>query len=305
MEKLTIKGFMNEMSYKLNMEELEALVIDYQDVIIDYIINNQYVFKNKKEVFEVCELIRSDKYFRTLSMLIESGDERIQSDMAYILYTATNYNCVDEQMKGEALRLGYMLREMEFGNDIVNDQATNTCILISMVKSPQWFETTPHIRSKSVENILRTMPELLYNAYHENYDAKQIPTKVILTILSKAIVGLRGEEIITAFCKYEFPNDIDKELRPFALRIRAFIYELCGLMKEENVMEALKIASISLMKFNSRTNSNDSFTGKYLDFNVLDSIVNQVKDKTPANMLQTYKVIKRFIKENEKFEHLF
>ena len=38
MEKLTIKGFINEMSYKLNMEELEALVIDYQDVIIDYII---------------------------------------------------------------------------------------------------------------------------------------------------------------------------------------------------------------------------------------------------------------------------
>lgn len=307
MEK-TIRGFINEMSYKLNMEELETVVVEYQDVIIDYIVNHQYVAKYKKEMFELCEVIRSDKYFKTISVMIHAEDERIQSDMAYVLYTATNYNCVDENLKAEALQLGYKLREMEFGNNIVSDQATNTCILVAKVKAVQWFETTPHIRSKSVENILKSMPELLYSAYHERFNATQIPTKVMLVILTKAIPDLKPEEIVTAFCKTEFPKDLSPEVRQFALRIRAFIYELCGRMSEEELLVALKIASISMTRFNERTNLNEGFVNKYLDYRLLVNIYEDCKRnkaKFPSDMLKALQVIAKFIKKNVKFKPLF
>ena len=62
---LSIKGFVNEMSYKLTMQELEALVVDYQDVILDFIVTNQYNYKMKSEFNEVCELIRGDRFFKT------------------------------------------------------------------------------------------------------------------------------------------------------------------------------------------------------------------------------------------------
>ena len=42
-----INNFMNEMSYNLSLQELEEVIVDYQDVIIEFIINNQY---NKKDV---------------------------------------------------------------------------------------------------------------------------------------------------------------------------------------------------------------------------------------------------------------
>lgn len=307
MEK-TIKGFINEMSYKLNMEELERVIVDYQDTIIDYIVNHQYVAKYKREMFELCEVIRSDKYFKTIAVMIEAEDERIQSDMAYVLFTATNYNCVDEDLKAQALHLGFKLREMEFGHDIVKDQATNTCILISKVKAIQWFETTPHIRSKSVENIIKSLPTMLYSAYHEKYKATEIPTKVILAILLKAIPELKPEEIVTAFCKTEFPKDLNPEVRQFALRIRAFIYELCGKMSEEELLNALRIASVSMTKFNERTNLNEGFVNKYLDYRLLVNIYEDCKKnkaKFPTDMLKALQVIAKFIKKNVKFKPLF
>lgn len=307
MEK-TIKGFINEMSYKLNMEEIETIIIDYQDTIIDFIVNHQYVAKYKREMFELCEVIRSDKFFKTISVMIQAEDERIQSDMAYVLFTATNYNCVDEEMKAKALQLGYQLREMEFGHDMVKDQATNTCILISKVKAVQWFETTPHIRSKSVENIVKSLPTMLYSAYHERYKATEIPTKVILAILTKAVPELRPEEIVTAFCKTEFPKDLNTEVRQFALRVRAFIYELCGRMSEEELLNALRIASVSMTKFNERTNLNESFVNKYLDYRLLVNIYEDCKKnkaKFPTDMLKALQVIAKFIKKNVKFKPLF
>lgn len=307
MEK-TIKGFMNEMSYKLNMEELETIIVDYQDTIIDFVVNHQYVAKYKREMFELCEVIRSDKYFKTISAMIQAEDDRLQSDMAYVLYTATNYNCVDDQMKAHALQLGYLLRELEFGQNIVSDAATNTCILISKVKAVQWFETTPHIRSKSVENILKSLPDLLYNAYHDRFEARNISTKVILAILTKSIPDLRAEEIVTAFCKTEFPTDLKPEIRQFALRIRAFIYELCGRMSEEELLNALKIASISMTKFNERTKLNENFTNKYLDYRLLVRIYEDCKRNKkifPINMKKALEIIEKFIKRNVKFKPLF
>jgi hypothetical protein len=84
MRELNIKGFVNEMSYDLTMQELEAAVIDYQEVIIDYFVNNMYNYKAKKEFNEVCEIIRGKRFMNTISYLINSGDSRINFNMAFV-----------------------------------------------------------------------------------------------------------------------------------------------------------------------------------------------------------------------------
>ena len=78
MMNLNIQGFVNEMSYDLTMQELEDIVIKYQPVILDFVVNNQYNYKMKREFNEVCEIIRSKKFFKTISLLIQSGRVAIE-----------------------------------------------------------------------------------------------------------------------------------------------------------------------------------------------------------------------------------
>ena len=305
MKKLTIQGLVNELSYDLNMEELEKLVLDYQDTVIDFITSNQYSQKNKREFREVCDELRSDKYFRTVALLINADDERIVPDMAYVLYTICNFSYVDDDMKAEALGLGYKLRERELGK-VVSDVATNTCIILSSVKGIRGYETTPFIRTKCIENILLTLPEVLYNAYDEKYDPSQLSVKLIFAILSKAVPDVRPEEIITAFCKTEFPTNISDRIKSYALRLRAFLYEICGRVSEDLITKALLNASRSLSRFNEKHDQNESFANKYLNFKMLEVLANNSNGKeAPESMKKAYRVINTFRQTNRKFMDLF
>ena len=307
MNNLTIKGFINEMSYKNSLEELDNIIIDYQDVLIDYFVNNQYNFKVRKEFNEVCEIIRSNSYFDTFAALVYGEDSRIKPDMAYVIYSATNFMNVEQELKGKALELGYILRQLELGT-VVNDVATNTCILIASVKAIRDYETTPFIRTKSVENILYTLPEILYNAYGEKYKAREIPTSAIFVILSKAVLDLKPEEIITAFCKTEFPDNLDKEVKEFALRLRSFLYDLCGRVGNKKLEDALFIACKSMTKFNDRNGTNETLINKYLNYRLLEAIVNSgLKGdiKVPLSMKTAFVTMKRFKETNPRFEQLF
>lgn len=305
MKRLTIQGLVNELSYELNMEELEKLVLEYQDTVIDFIINNQYNQRNKREFREVCDELRSDKYFRTLALLINADDERIVPDMAYVLYTICNFSYVDDDMKAEALGLGYKLREQELGK-VVSDVATNTCIILSSVKGIRGYETTPFIRTKCIENILLTLPEVLYNAYDEKYDPSQLSVKLIFAILSKAVPDVRPEEIITAFCKTEFPTNVSDRIKSYALRLRAFLYEICGRVSEDLITKALLNASRSISRFNEKHDQNESFANKYLNFKMLEVLANNSNGKeAPESMKKAYRVINTFRQTNRKFMNLF
>ena len=305
MKRLTIQGLVNELSYDLNMEELEKLVLDYQDTVIDFITSNQYSQRNKREFREVCDELRSDKYFRTVALLINADDERIVPDMAYVLYTICNFSYVDDDMKAEALGLGYKLRERELGK-VVSDVATNTCIILSSVKGIRGYETTPFIRTKCIENILLTLPEVLYNAYDEKYDPSQLSVKLIFAILSKAVPDVRPEEIITAFCKTEFPTNVSDRIKSYALRLRAFLYEICGRVSEDLITKALLNASRSIARFNERHDQNESFANKYLNFKMLEVLANNSNGKeAPESMKKAYRAINTFRQTNRKFMDLF
>lgn len=303
---LTVEGLMNEMSYDLKMEELENVIVDYQDVVIEFFVNNAYNYKKRKELYAISDLIRSDKYFKTLALMINGEDLRINPDMSYVLHIATNFKSVDDETKGEALQLGYMLRERELGM-ITENEKLNICILIASTKVFRSYQSTPFIRTKFIENILSTLPSVLYNAFGED-NAKKLSVKVIYKILTEAVIDLRPEEVTAAFCKSQFPNDVTEGIREYALRLRAFFYEVCGALSDEVLTKMLLTASNALIKFNERHNTNETFTDKYLNYGLIEAIVKRNPEGKGAmldSIRRTYKAIKMFKNKNEKYDQLF
>ena len=309
MEKLNVQGFINEMSYNTNLEETENLFFKYQTTIIDYVVTNAYNFKERKTFYELCDVIRSKKFMDLMQLIVFSDEDRIKPDMAYVLHVATNFNFVDDELKGQALRLGYELREDELG-EMVKHVATNTSIIIASTKAPRDYELTPHIRTKCVENIIRALPDILYNAYHEEFKATEISKKVIFTIISKAVLDVTPSEIVTAFCKVEFPKDVENGVKAFALRLRAFFYEIAGSLGDTLLTKILVGACESIRRFNERFKVNESFTNKYLNYILLEHVCKtlekeKVKTTQADNMKKTYKAFKRFKDNNKKYEDLF
>ena len=304
MNNLTIKGFINEMSYNLTMQELEALVIDYQDVLIDYFVNNRYSYKNKVEFNEVCELVRSDKYMKTISALINDDNPYMKTDMTYVLYSAT-YKIDDEELKNEAFRLGYRLRELDPEFKSTGHKETDIVILMAMTKTVKNYITTPFFRSKEVENILENLPEILYYAYHKTIQATSISENVLSTILSRAVIDLQAEEIIAACCKVDFSEDMDERFKPYASRIRAFLYKIIGCVSEEKLAKALSSGCNSIDKFNKRCNRNETLMNKYLNYKLLEAVVYSKDVKVPELMKQAYTRMTEFKVKNQEFSYLF
>lgn len=305
-KELNIRGFMNEMSYDLSMQELEALVVDYQNVILDYFVTNQYNFKVKREFKEVCELIRSDKFFKTISALIQTGDSRIDFDMAYVLYTATHFSFVEKELKDEAVELGYKLRNEQLEGQLTDDDELNIAIVISSIKTFRNYNSTPFIRSKMVENIVESLPEILFNVCGKlkGLEPKQITDKMISEILFKSIIDLEVRDILMALGKAKFPNDIDPKYKPFAIRIQSFLYKIISTLSQQSFDEAMVVICKSIKRFNERTGMNETFMDKYLNYRLLVGFVKS-GHKIPAPMFTSCAMLAEFINKHKEFAQLF
>ena len=304
MKELTIRGFINEMSYDLTMQELEALVIDYQDVLINYFVNNMYNYKARREFNEVCELVRSERFMRTISGLINSDDSRINFDMAFVLYTATHH-IEDKELANEAYMLGYQLREIELGMNITGHKETDIVILMSSVKTVRGYEVTPFFRSKEVENILENLPEILFKAYNGKYSISAISENVLGAILTQAIPDLQPEEFVTACCKAGIDKNIDEKHKPYATRIQSFLYKTCGVLSEEKFEKALHAACNSIVRFNERTGRKETLIDKYLNYKLLEAVVNNKDVNAPDIMKLAYVKMNKFKNNNPNYKHLF
>lgn len=301
---LTIKGFVNEMSYDLTMQELETIVLDYQETLIDFFVNNQYNYKMKREFNEVCEIIRGDRFFRTISALINSEDSRVVFDMAYVLYTAT-HRIEDKELANEAYMLGYKLREIELGEKITGQKETDIAIRLESVKTVRSYEVTAFFRTKEVENVLENLPEVLYKAYDGKYTISAVNERIMSIILTKVIPDLQLEEFISACCKTDIPKDIDEKFRPYVSRIQSFAYKVCGMLDQEKFNKALSAACNSIDKFNNRTGRNETLMDRYLNYRLLESVVNSKDVKVPELMKIAYLKLKDFKDNNQKYKHLF
>ena len=301
-----INNFMNEMSYNLSLQELEEVIVDYQDVIIEFIINNQYNKKYSKEFKEVCSEIRSDKFFSVLSRMIREDDERIKSDMAYVLYTATHFSFVEKEIKDEAVELGYKLRNEQLEGQLTDDDELNIAIVICSIKAFRNYNSTPFIRSKMVENIVESLPEILFNVCGKlkGLEPKQITDKMISEILFKSIIDLEVRDILMALGKAKFPNDIDPKYKPFAIRIQSFLYKIISTLSQQSFDEAMVVICKSIKRFNERTGMNETFMDKYLNYRLLVGFVKS-GHKIPASMFTSCAMLAEFINKHKEFAQLF
>lgn len=301
---LTIKGFVNEMSYDLTMQELETVVLDYQETLIDFFVNNQYNYKMKREFNEVCEIIRGDRFFKTISALINSEDSRVIPDMAYVLYTATHH-IEDKGLITEAIMLGHDLRILELGDVITGNKETDMIILFQSVKTVRSYEVTAFFRTKEVENILENLAEMMHKVYNGKYTVSAINENVISTILFKTVPDLQLEEFVSACCKTDLPKDMDERFKPYATRIQSFAYKVCGMLDQQKFDKALSAACNSIDRFNNRTGSNETLMGRYLNYRLLKAVVSSKDVEVPELMKVAYSKLKDFKDRNQKYKHLF
>ena len=183
--------------------------------------------------------------------------------------------------------------------------AGTIAILIASVKAVRSYNVTPFFRTKEVENILENLPEVLYNAYNEKYNAKQINENVISAIITQAVLDVKAEEIITAFCKTDIDKNIKPEYKPYVTRLQAFIYKVCASVPEQLFMNALGKACNSINKYNERTNSNNTFMDKYLNYKLLEKLVQSKDVKLPQGMKTAYSRLTKFKNNNKKFDYIF
>ena len=307
MRNLNVQGFINEMSYKLTMQELEEKIVEYQDVIIDYMVSDQYNFKVRREFLEVCEVLRQDKCLNTIAGLAMSEDDRINPDMAYVLYTITNFNNVDESVKELANQAAYQLREDQF-RKVVDDVETNTLILIGKCRVLTGYQSTSFRRVKYLQNILKDLPDMLYNAYGKRFHANKLTKNTIYGLIKTIIDDVELSDIVLAFGKTNFPDNLRPEVEPYAIRLRTFIFDLCGAMESTMFRECLNKICGSIDRFNRRHNVNETLFEKYLSFQLLEAfVVDSIKKnfKISEASSRAYQTMNMFRLNNQQYEYLF
>lgn len=308
MNNLNINNFMNEMSYDLTMEELERIVVDYQEVIIRFVSDSQYNYKMKDDFNNVCSIIRSDKYFDTLAALINSEDKRIMFDMAYILYTATHFpnDDIDDDLKFRAIQLAMKLRTIEMDDELTDNDNVNTAIILSSIKALRDYSVQPFVRAKEVENILETMPEILYHAFNEKYMANNIYDNLLEYIIRKAVKEVKPEEILTALCKLDFDRDkMDKKYVPYASRIQMYAFKLAGKLEKDKFNKAIDVACKSISRFNNRTGMKVTLGDKYLNFALMKAIVQSQDTRVPDEVKTAYFRLLAYKEGHKMYEELF
>lgn len=309
MRKLTIENFLNEMSYDLRMEELSNTVLKYQEVVVEYFVTSRYSYKERKRLHEVCEIIRSDRYLTSLDSLISNDECKLLSDLAFVLISSVNFPFVDKEVKGRGMALAYQLREPEF--EFITSKPLREIVTTLSVWTIKGYEVDSFFRVKSMENIISKLPAVLMNALGKNCDVKSLTNNLLYNIIMLITPDVKPLEVVTAFMKTDYPYENNDPRNPFATRLRAFAFELCGMLNREEIETALEKTCISMMNFNKRHPYNQvKFDGnKYMDFDLLKQLSGKNGIKETSNkaklILKTADIVARFRLNHEEFASLF
>lgn len=307
MRNLTIENFLNEMSYDLRMEELENVVRKYQEVVLRYVLGYQYIFKEKKRMHEVFEVLRSEKYLATLEKMVEDTDGVLEEDLAYIVVTAADFAFVDREIKARAMTIAYKLRESNFvGIKSIELRQLLTTLSVWTVRS---FETNAYFKSKALAKIIEKFPRVAHNAFGGKH--VKIDNSAMLKVFGSLVPGVVIEDIVSAFLYSDYKYTGDTVEAKYAIKLRSFFYTLCGVIDQNKFVDALgKVCGIMATN-NVRHAEVQTFQGRYLDYNLFCKLAKDFKesgkelDNASKAMITAHDTLTRFIMNNKEYESLF
>ena len=278
-------------------EDLKAVVLGTADKVSAKM-DQLRVADAMTEIFALFK--RCNKYIDETMPWALAKDEAKKDRLATVLY-----NLVESISIGTALLESFM---PETAQKIV-DQLNTTLRSLDDTKT---FGLYPS-GNKVVEK-----PEILFarldvNEVLEKVAAKKAAEEAANHVPTVEIEPYATEDIdFDTFCKSDFPKreELSSEEYEFALRVRAFMYEIMGVLDKASLFNILTNTCESINRFNEKHGTNETFSGKYLNYKLLEVACEEllIKDKEKARqtrIVNTYEKIKAFIKENKKYNNLF
>lgn len=267
---LTIRNFLNEMSYDLRLGEIEEVILKYQDVIIKYFVKSRFVYKEKRRFEELCGVLRSEKIIRTMETLIEK--EPVNTDLAHCLMVAVSELPSDDERKNDVWKIAYLLEHANFEDEIKDKKVLSIAAYLG-AWCIRGYELDSMYRVKSAQMVIKYLPGCLLGEYG-SINPKRFTKNFFYKLFSVLIPDITIVELIEAFSKSGF--DYSKKERPYAIRMRGFMFELINATRYEDAEKAIIRACDSIVRRNNknRFNTQLSLEDMYLDYNVIRVLVN-------------------------------
>lgn len=302
MKKLTVRNFLNEMSYDLRLSEIERCLLKYQDIIVEYFSNNMFKYKERRTIHELMDILSSSEVIKALNQLVYEED--MNTDLAYCLLTST-YNA-DEDLKYEAMKIAYMLQYAHFSEEIKDEKVLE---MISYLGgwAIKGYETSSFSRIKSVSMILEAMPSTFAGAFGKT-NSKKLQPQFICGLFKKMIPDLTISELLTGFAKtkMKFNSEIEKE---YAMRLQVFMCEIISCMNDKKVQEAIERGLDDILRYNKNNYESIKLKDMYVNYDFIEKLATgKATAKSRSNVAKGVKelyFVLRKLKNSDKYYSLF
>lgn len=302
MKKLTVRNFLNEMSYDLRLSEIERCLLKYQDIIVEYFSNNMFKYKERGTIHELMDILSSSKVIKALNQLVYEED--MNTDLAYCLLTST-YNA-DEDLKYEAMKIAYMLQYAHFSEEIKDEKVLE---MISYLGgwAIKGYQTSSFSRVKSVSMILEAMPSTFAGAFGKT-NSKKLQPQFICGLFKKMIPDLTISELLTGFAKtkMKFNSEIEKE---YAMRLQVFMCEIISCMNDKKVQEAIERGLDDILRYNKNNYESIKLKDMYINYDFIEKLATgKTTAKSRSNVAKGVKelyFVLRKLKNSDKYYSLF
>lgn len=299
--KLTIKNFLNEMTYDLNMSEMEKAVEKYQFVLINYVKDYRFKFSKRSEFEEVMSYVADDRFLEaTERVAMTSG---LECDFSHVLIVATIEKDVVQDKKQLAIDIGFRLRTTEFANQIKNDELLKIVSYISLWTF-RGVKTSPFYKIKEVNGITEMLPTILYNS--PRIGKMDISKEFLRWLYETAIPGLKPEELLAGILRT--PCSDDEKLQRYEIRLKSFVYQLIYYMDTQKAKETIMQVMHDIRNFGKTMGLQISLDDVYLDNKCVEKLVksNLIKNNSDKcrGALKYYNILEE-IKKEGKYNDMF
>lgn len=299
--KLTIKNFLNEMTYDLNMCEMEKAVQKYQDILINYVKDYRFKLSKRDEFEKVMTYISDYKFLEATERIAKSSG--LECDFAHVILVATLGEDVVQDKKELAIDIGFGLRSEEFSKHIKNDELLKIVSYISLW-TLRGVQTSSFYRIKEVNGITEILPGILKNS--PNIGKMDISKEFLRWLYETAIPNLKPEELLAGILRTPCPYD--EKVERYQIRLKSFVYQLIYYMDTKKAKDTILEVISNIEKFDKHMGLNMKLEDHYLDNKCVEKLVKTklIKNNNDKcrGALKYYNILEE-IKKEGKFEDIF